>query len=387
MADVARFDTKMFDQNRPKKFGFGKILLISFLVIFISSIAYGFLQYSNYKTFTSRGPRTEKGVFGNFEVRPGETVDSIAQRLVEEDFLGDQKVFTSPAYKWYLKLHPVDSNNIQVGIHQIPYNATPDEVFANLKAKGCNEVQVTLQEGWRLEEFAEELDHVFKTQAADSTKVTFSASEFETLAKNFTEDVSSLGLSFTPPTNLEGYLFPDTYRFCEDISTKDVINKLLQNFNSKVNVGLKTQLSSSKYSLDEVINIASMVEREGRQYETKRNVAGIIINRLELGMPLGIDATTQYEFGYSESQKSWWRKGDELDIVIDTEHTYNTRRNAGLPPTPIANPGIDSIKATLDPIINDNLYYITGNDNKMYYAKTQAEHDYNVCKYIYETCQ
>lgn len=353
---------------------FGCILLIILAVIG----SYAFIQYGNYKSF--KKPAGQESKLVDFEVKPGETLDSIASRLVKEGILSDISVFSYPAYKVYLKLNPIESTGIQAGLHQIPVPVSPSEVFSYLKSERCDEIKVTLREGLRIEEYAEELDRAFQ----GSAKSQFNKSEFITLAKKYSGNPK---LGFTPPTNLEGYLFPDTYNFCSEVKTEEVIFRLLSNFETKIITGLKSEVATSDRSLQEVINIAAMIEREARGTEEKKIVAGIIINRLKQKMPLGIDATTQYEHGYSEKQKTWWRTGSELDNVIDRDGLYNTRKRAGLPPTPIANPGLDAMKAVLDPTETTYLYYITGNDGKMYYARDLAGHNSNVCRYITMQCR
>jgi UPF0755 protein len=378
-------DTRAFRQYKTmmpqeKKRGGGcRFFGCAFLLILVIVGGYGFLQYANYQTFTK--PTSVEASTVNFEVKEGETLDSIAARLVEEKILVDKKVFTYPAYKVFLKLNTVQSNGIQAGVHKIPVPVSPVDVFSYLRSERCaDEVKVTLREGLRMEEFAEELDKTFQGKS----NVNFSKSEFFTLAKNYQD---SGKFAFTAPKDLEGFLFPDTYNFCADVSTVDVIDRLLLNFNTKVAIPLKTQIASSAYSLEQIATIASMLEREARGAEAQSMVADVIIKRLEAGMPLGIDATTQYGHGYSDKAKTWWVRGVELDQIIEIDNKYNTRTRVGLPPTPISNSGEAAFKAVLNPTKNSYYFYITGNDGKMYYARDLSGHNLNVCKYITMQCR
>lgn len=366
-----------FHRKSPK--GSIKSCLLVLFTIFLIGVLYTGLQFKNYQDFVSESksgatPQT-------FEVKEGESIDQIASRLAQEGILKDKRVFSIPAYKLYFKLNDFDSTSVHAGKFQIPANATTEEIFASFRDKGCSEVQVTIREGLRIEEIADALDQKFQGK-----NVKFNKIEFITLAKNYLQ-TPGLTLGFLPPKNLEGYLFPDTYRLCNDLTSREVIDALLTNFDKKVYSVFSPEIATSGRSVDEVLNIAAMVEREARGLDEKKMVAGIILKRLEIGIPLGIDATSQYEFGYSEKQKTWWRTGSELDAVIDTNHRYSTRKNAGLPPSIIANPGADAVLAVLEPTKSDYLFYITGADGKMYYAKDLNTHNYNTCKYLTKTCR
>jgi UPF0755 protein len=369
----------MGTRAQAKKSGGGCRFFGCVFLLLLSTVGlYGLLQYSNYQSFLK--PKASGDDKIAFEVKPGESVDSIASRLVEQGILANKTVLTYPAYKIFLKLNEVNSSEIQAGVHQIPASVSPSEVFTYLRSERCDEVKVTLREGLRIEEFADELDKAFKGKE----KAVFSKSEFISIAKNYQ---GTNKYSINLPKNLEGYLFPDTYNFCAEVKTADVVERLLANFEAKVLKPLQFDIAKSSRSFDQVINVAAMLEREARGTDEKKIVAGIILARLEQGMPLGIDATTQYEYGYSEKQRTWWRTGVELDNVIDKDGPYNTRKRAGVPPTPIANPGVDAIKAVLTPTRTSNLYYITGKDGMMYYAKDLAGHNSNICRYLTMQCR
>jgi UPF0755 protein len=364
--------------KRPQ--GSIKFCALLFLTVFLITSLYIGLQFKSYNDFINNSKNGPYPV--TFEVQEGETIDSIAQRLTEEGVIPDQQVFTLPAYKIYLKLNDFNASNIHAGKFEIPANASLQQIFSSFRDKGCNGVEVTLREGLRIEELAEELSDNFKGEEGAK----FNKEQFIALAKNY---IQSPGVTydFLPPSNLEGYLFPDTYSMCADLTSREVIDVLLTNFDKKAYSPLESEIKANKYSLKEIITMASMLEREARGLDEKKMVADIILRRLDQSIPLGIDATTQYEFGYSNTQKTWWRKGVELDQVINSNHTYSTRKNTGLPPTPIANPGVDAIRAVLEPSSNPYLFYVTGQDGKMYYAKDLNTHNYNTCKYVTQTCR
>ncbi len=172
-------------------------------------------------------------------------------------------------------------------------------------------------------------------------------------------------------TPFEGYLFPDTYHIPPTITPDELLTLLRETFDEKVTAEL--QLSPSELTRDTVI-LASILEREGNSSENMGLISGILHNRLEQGMPLQVDATLEYERGKGSSDLS-------VDDLKD-DSTYNTYTRKGLPPTPIANPGIVALRAALEPTSTDYFYYLTGNDGEFYYAKTFEEHKRNKARYL-----
>ncbi len=382
MANVAasRHYNRMNNQPVKRKGTGCRLFSLIFIEIIVVFGGYSFLQYNNYKSFAAQ--KTAVIADKVFEVKNGDSVNDVAKRLISEGYIKGSSVFTYPTYKIYLKLNDVNQASVHAGNYQIPADSTLQNVFNFLKPEACDTVRVTLLEGQRVEEFAAELQKSFGAKS----KSAFSSSDFIRIARNY-EKPSNVTLGFNPPKNLEGFLFPDTYEFCSETSTQAVINKLVDNFNSKVYLPLKSQFDKNDLNLVDAINLASIVEREGRQIESKRNIADIFIKRLDQGIALGSDVTTMYGNGYSTKSKTWWVSGVELDNIIEDDAPYNTRTRTGLPPSPISNPGLDSIKATLDPIKNDYIFFLVGLDNKMYYSKDLRGHNYNVCKYLTMTCR
>jgi len=212
------------------------------------------------------------------------------------------------------------------------------------------------------------LGHIVNgTAQSSSTKVTlsegFRTRDLYTIMPSLTEDIALEQLELN-----EGYLFPDTYFIPKAISYEKFIDILKENFKKKLNV-YSDEIMASGLSLDEVIILASIIEREAKDLESKKIVSGILQSRLEIGMPLQVDAVFNYILD---------KRSDELtqdDLFLDSP--YNTYRQKGLPPTPISNPGIDSIEAVFHPIETENLYYLTASDGTFYYAVTFDEHKEN----------
>lgn len=171
----------------------------------------------------------------------------------------------------------------------------------------------------------------------------------------------------------EGYLFPDTYFISPNATTEDVIARIKKNFNSKIN-SIQDLFTNTKLSKKDVITMASIVEKEASGEEDRAIIAGILLNRLEQGMRLQVDAS----FLFLLNKES--RDLTIADLAIDSP--YNTYKYAGLPPGPIGNPGLSSIKAVLTPTKTDYLFYLHDKDGGVHYAKTFNDHKRNKVLYL-----
>jgi UPF0755 protein len=155
----------------------------------------------------------------------------------------------------------------------------------------------------------------------------------------------------------------------------------LDNFNKKVTPQMREDAKKTGLTFAQTITLASIVEREGKTDSDRPMIAGILLNRIKLGMPLQVDATLQYTLGYQPFAKTWWKK----ELSVDDKKInspYNTYANVGLPPAPIANPGMASINAAMYPTSSDYLYYLHDKTGTAHYAKTIEEHNANIQKYL-----
>lgn len=181
---------------------------------------------------------------------------------------------------------------------------------------------------------------------------------------NFSE---SRFIEFASP--YEGYLFPDTYFVDDSLDEKNFIDQMRDNFKVKT----KSLLAGlGKEKISEVMTIASILEEEGKTTESRKLIAGILYKRLAAGIALQVDAT----FIYVNGKQS---KINFQDLAIDSP--FNTYKYKGLPPHPITNPGLDSIKAALEPTSSPYLYYMSDAKSNIYYARTFEEHKENRAKY------
>lgn len=172
----------------------------------------------------------------------------------------------------------------------------------------------------------------------------------------------------------EGYLFPDTYFFLPNATEDVIIRTMRQNFNDHI-APLAPQIASSSRSLDEIIIMASILEREGNgRDDDRRRIAGVLWNRIDRGMALQVDAAFLYTLGKGTFQLTL------ADLRSDSP--YNTYRRKGLPPTAIGSPSLDSIEAALDPIPSKNLFYLADSQGNTYFSKTYTEHSQKKARYI-----
>ncbi len=171
----------------------------------------------------------------------------------------------------------------------------------------------------------------------------------------------------------EGYLFPDTYFFPANVSAGGVVDAMLKNFEDKYARMERAARAFGKLK-SEVVIMASLLEEEARTTESRRTIAGILWKRLEMGMPLQVDAVFPYILGKNTYQLT------RDDLAYDSP--YNTYRYRGLPPGPITNPGLDALTAAVTPIATPYLYYLSDREGNMHYAKTFEEHVKNKERYL-----
>ncbi len=287
------------------------------------------------------------------QIEQGQPVESVINMLVQKGLL--QKKWTH-YFKLYLKLNDL-SKNIQAGTYEIPGNLTIKEIVATIQQATGLDTWVTIPEGLRKDEIAE---IIYNSLSKAGNKV-FSREEFFSLSTDATF-IQSLGFEYEI-YDLEGYLFPDKYALSKENTTKEVIEKMVVNFQKK----------TENISYDDII-IASMVEREGYTSQDRPVIADIIKRRLTEGWLLQIDATLLYP---TKDWKHVITKADKED-----DNPYNTYKNPGLPPTPICNPGLQAIDATLNPKPNKYYFYIHDNNGNAHYAENITEHNRNIQKYL-----
>lgn len=194
------------------------------------------------------------------------------------------------------------------------------------------------------------------------------AKKAEVIFKNFNSE-----LFFELTNNLEGKLFPETYLVPNTFTTEEFVDLMSQTFVEKIEPHTD-KINNFYLSLDEILTLASIIEREANTSESKKIVSGILQNRLKINMPLQADASIEYVLNKPLSELT------PEDLKIDSP--FNTYTNTGLPPHPIGNPGLEAILAVLEPQESEYLFYITDDAGNFYYAKNFDEHRINIAKYL-----
>ncbi len=300
-----------------------KVFFALLILIFVVSLAIN--------SYLSR-PYSQDTNVQNFVVNQGEGVGQIGARLEKNKLIKSQYYFIYTVTRLNL------SSKLQAGLFKLSPSQTPESIAEKLAKGGSHDYWLKIIDGQRLLELSQKF-----------------------------------------PPNLEGYLFPDSYLVPEYYDTAQILSLIKTNFDNKysqASVG-----STNKMTQAEIIILASILEREARSLNSKRQVAGVLLNRLRSGVALQVDASVQYaRDSLVPHPTDYWKPIKKSDLAIKSP--FNTYLYPGLPPSPICNPGYDSIYAALHPIENDYMYYITGNDNQMHYAKSLSEHNANIAKYL-----
>ncbi len=256
------------------------------------------------------------------------------------------------------------AGNLQPGEYIFEKKLSIPEVSRKL-VLGPGDIEITFPEGLTMYEIEERL---VKEELV-------SPGEFVTLSHSpdlFEEKFPFL--SEIEADSLEGFLFPDTYRFNSRLGSRGIIEKMLTAFQNKVLKELDSQFRASPQSIFNIITMASMIERESHSPEDRRLISGILWKRLENNIPLQVDATVIYAW---KKLNPKWSLGSKKrlsfsDLKIDSP--YNTYKITGMPPGPISNPGLDSIRAALEPQESEYWYYLSVDDGTTYFSKTFEQH-------------
>lgn len=319
-----------------------KVIYWILLVIFIIGIA-GAIYIVNVVNTLGAPVTIQDSV--TFQVKENESWDTIIVNLQKNNIIS--KTDGLNFYIAFRRLSPKSAT------YTIPKTMNTDQVIKMI-ARGLltrPEVTITIPEGSDIYEIGDILESGLSFNRANFVKAT---EKFDTTKYDFIENKS-----------LQGYLYPDTYRFFDDASAEDVISKMVNNFQKKALPNLKATDTLSSY---QVLILASIVEKEVAVPKDRQIVSGIFLNRLKNGMKLQSDATINFITQSGRSQSTL----DDLKI----DSPYNTYKITGLPPGPITNPSVEAIKSVINPTSSDYYFFLTTRDNppKTVFSKTFEEH-------------
>ncbi len=289
------------------------------------------------------------------DIRQGDNAGTVASKLKEKGLIRSERVFA-----WHLKRHGLDQK-LKAGRLALTQNMTLPQIAEALTGSGKPvEQAVTLLEGWTAQQIADHLE-----------------AEGLTTASSFMSCVRTCDFEWNilPSNYVEGYLYPDTY-YVDPVNFSDeaFIDRLIGTLDTKLTEEDQAGIEASGHSWEQIMIMASIVEREERDPDERPTVAGILWNRFDAGQGLGADATVLYGLGRTS--------GGLTREDLQSDSPYNTRKFAGLPPTPISNPSLSSIRAAIFPAETDYWYYLHGSDGQIHYGKTLEEHNENKRRWL-----
>ena len=317
------------------------------------------LQYSAlllwYDQLLTR-PLDRSGSEQTFTVDQGESVNSVASHLEEVGLIRSAETFR--AYLIYAGL----DTSIQAGDYKLSAAMSTIDIARKMQDATPEDVNFVILPGWRMEEIAASLP---------TSGLSISPDDFLSAARTAYPEYDFLaGADAT-----EGFLFPDSYVVPRGVTADVLVNGFLRNFTLRLTPEIRQGFENQGLTIYQAVTIASLVERESMQDEEKPLIASVYLNRLRQGMKLDADPTVQYALGYNILQNSWWTSPLTL-VDLQVNSPYNTYLNEGLPPTPIASPGLDSLQAVASPAETNYLYFRARCDGSGYheFSKTFDEH-------------
>ncbi len=299
-------------------------------------------------------------------IPPGSGVDAIAELLVEQGVLRSDERFRTL----------VQLIGVGTELRADSYSFAPDtpaaEVIRQLRMGVPRERFFVVHAGQRLEEIGQA---VVVLELATREEWELAAAQ---------PRVDSILRDRPDGSTLNGYLFPSTYPIDEETTAESLITAMVAGLDEALDQVLRGRIALSSLTLHEVLTLASIVERETLLRSEMPIVASVYLNRLEVGVKLDADPTVQYAItttGSDEPADGWWKVALTLDDLA-FESPYNTYLVAGLPPGPIASPGLAAIEAVLEPAETDYFYFVARGDGSHAFAETLAEHNDNVAQYL-----
>jgi len=339
-----------------------KKVAYTILIVFIIAFSTLFIFWWKIRT-----PLNSAGEIRIFKVEKGESAKTIAENLKNVGLIKNPFLF-----RLYVFLS-LDQYDLKPGEYELSPKMSIRDIGDEMALGDTNEVSIVIPEGFNLKQIEDKLvrANLVKPNALVNYRPEADprlADGQAPLADKFPEILSDKPKA----ASLEGYLFPDTYRFFKDTALSDIAGKMVNNLSDKLTPDLKTAIKNSSYSTYEILNMASLIEKEISKESDRPVVAGILWKRLKAGIPLQVDATLVYITGRNEI-------GD-ADKKIDSR--YNTYLYRGLPKGPIANPGLSAIKAALFPETSPYWYYLSAKDGTTIFSKTLEEHLENKAIYL-----
>ena len=338
-------------RNKKWKKSFNKILIFCSIIIVVSTIMMK-VYYDKALNPVSPNDPKEKTI----EISSGSSTSRIADILKENGLIRSKLVF-----KYKVRKEKLDGR-LKSGNYSLNTGMGVKEILVSLSSGGRDGdiIKFTIPEGFELKQIAYRLDEL---GLADEKKFLELCQDVNRFSNKY-----SFLKKIPKGYNLEGYLFPDTYEIYINASEEEIIERMLSRFEQFYETDFKKKVEKSDLDLNEIVTLASMIEKEARVDKERSTIAGVFYNRLEINMLLQVDATVQYALGERKERLLY------KDLKVDSP--YNTYIHKGLPPSPIASPGEKSLIAAVNPSDVDYLYYVLKKDGsgEHIFTKTYEEH-------------
>jgi UPF0755 protein len=290
-----------------------------------------------------------------FDIPSGSSAQSIGKELVAKNLIKSEF-----AWKLWTSVFSRQSKGAKSGSYQISPSQSLPDVANKIWSGKVTEVSFTVPEGSNIKRMA---------QYFQDNKKYFPAAEFIAATQKIPRDK----FPWLPEgiKDLEGFLFPDTYKIPkEGITAQSIVNQMLKQFENNALPAYKAQGAASKLSLLQWVSLSSVVEKEAVIPTERPQIAGVFVNRLSKGIKLESDPTVEYAFGIKQTPDRPLYFSE-----IRKPHPYNTYTTPGIPPGPIASPGLASLKAVLNPDSTEMLFFVAKYDGTHVFSKTNAEHE------------
>lgn len=355
--EVLDFEEKPKKKKRKLK-KWVRILLRVILILFILLI-FGIIALS----FLFSAPKSNSEVL-EFTVEEGQTVYQVGNELKKQGVIR-----SNFAYKVYVKLNNI--NSYKAGVYKLDKSYSLNDIVSLLTGDYYKEngITITFKEGRNIRNIAKEISDKTNKSEGEFLSLLEDDSYIDELISKYwflTDDIKNDDIYYP----LEGYLFPETYNFNMNVTTKEIIETMLDQ-EDEVLSKYKSKIDASSYSVHEIVTLASLVEQEGIYEDDRKMIAGVFYNRLNAGMSLGSDVTTYYAFKVDLGER------DLTSSEINTYNPYNTRgpeMNGKLPVGPISNFSETSLSAVLSPTDSDYYYFVADKSGKTHFTRTYEEH-------------
>ena len=312
-----------------------KLVKILFIILLLTFLAVAGVSYWLYSSMTTPHPHDKAAQY--IVIEKGSTPNQIITRLAAEGVLP-----SATAIQIYMRTFG-DAGAMKAGEYQFESPITPMQVLKELEKGEDRTTKLTIPEGFTRYDIAKRIAEKFPQNPPMDDKAILSLMEDTSLVKDIAPDAK----------NLEGYMYPSTYSFPRETTSKDIVKKMVEQFRRIWKPEWSDQAKALGRTPQEIVTIASLIETESGVESERPIVASIIYNRLNRSIPLGIDQTVVY---IAKMQNRWDGTINRSDLDVDSP--YNTRKYGGLPPGPISSVSESAIKAALSPAKTDYLYYV-----------------------------